>query len=389
VYTGSVLQAEDGYHIFYTGHNPHQGANGKYIQCVMHAVSSDLNHWVKLPEDTFYAPEGYERSDFRDPYVYYSAKDGRYHMLLCARPAEGDAVRKGVTLRLCSENLKEWRIDRVIYAPKKFHSHECPDLFEINGWWYLIFSEYSEKNTTCYRMSRSPEGPWSKPHCDTLEGRAYYAAKTASDGENRYLFGWVPTRQENKDNKPWMWGGNLLVHQLVQNPDGTLGVRIPEPLDRQLTPARPLTPSNRTVEAPHSTEAVTLLTQAPAVYKLSADCQVIGEQCDTFGILVGRDEEADASYGFTVDLSEGTAYVNTFPCFPQYSFDTFQLRRPVERGSSFTLELLADHDIYSLYINHNTALSVRLCSPQGTGVALYASHAAVEFSNIRLSAVTW
>ncbi len=56
---------------------------------------------------------------------------------------------------------------------------------------------------------------------------AFYAAKTASDGKNRFIFGWNPTRSDNKDNGGWNWGGNLVVHQVVQQPNGELAVRVP------------------------------------------------------------------------------------------------------------------------------------------------------------------
>ncbi|MBA7573404.1 hypothetical protein ES708_15200 [subsurface metagenome] len=58
VATGCVVEAEDRYHIFYTGHNPHFPQRGKPQQAVMHAVSDDLLHWQKIPEHTFYALPG-------------------------------------------------------------------------------------------------------------------------------------------------------------------------------------------------------------------------------------------------------------------------------------------------------------------------------------------
>src|SRR5690348_7071028 len=39
VFTGSVMEADGRYHIFYTGHNPHLRQQGKPEQAVMHAVS--------------------------------------------------------------------------------------------------------------------------------------------------------------------------------------------------------------------------------------------------------------------------------------------------------------------------------------------------------------
>ena len=44
VFTGSVIEGEGSYHIFYTGHNPYYRKQGKPEQGVMHAVSDDLLH---------------------------------------------------------------------------------------------------------------------------------------------------------------------------------------------------------------------------------------------------------------------------------------------------------------------------------------------------------
>ena len=67
-------------------------------------------------------------------------------------------------------------------------------------------------------MSRSLKGPWIAPENDTFDGRAYYAAKTAFDGKRRFAFGWLATREDRKDYNSWNWGGNLVVHEVVERP---------------------------------------------------------------------------------------------------------------------------------------------------------------------------
>src|ERR1041384_6402821 len=90
VFTGCVLSAGGTNHIFYTGHNPHLRRAAKPEQAVMHAVSDDLTHWTKLPEDTFFAPaEGYEPHDWRDPFVFWNEEKDEWQMLLAARTQVG------------------------------------------------------------------------------------------------------------------------------------------------------------------------------------------------------------------------------------------------------------------------------------------------------------
>jgi beta-fructofuranosidase len=113
-------------------------------------------------------------------------------------------------------------------------------------------------------MALSPSGPWLPPPVDTFDGRAFYAAKTtaggssASDSERRFLFGWNPTRQDETDAGAWQWGGNLIVHELWQQTNGTLAVREPE-----------------SVTAAHDYPQPVTLT--PAL----GECDVEGDSCDS------------------------------------------------------------------------------------------------------------
>lgn len=238
IFTGSVLRGPDGYHIFYTGHNPHFRQQGRPQEAVLHAVSPDLIHWTKRPQDALFAdPARYEVDDFRDPFVYRNQALDRYEMLLVSR-MRGAGPQGGFTARYVSDDLTRWQDAGALYAPGRYHTHECPDLFQIGDWWYLIFSEYSDRSLTRYVMGHSPEGPWIQPEDDAFDGRAFYAAKTASDGQNRYLFGWVPTREGESDRGAWQWGGSLNIHRLVQRPDGTLGCALPDTLARWPLAAR-------------------------------------------------------------------------------------------------------------------------------------------------------
>ncbi|MDT3386157.1 MAG: DUF4975 domain-containing protein, partial [Bacteroidota bacterium] len=117
--------------------------------------------------------------------------------------------------------------------------YECPDIFKMGDWWYLI---YSEKHAAVRRVqyfkgktldelkscTAYDAGHWPDNHEGFLDSRGLYAGKTASDGTNRYLWGWCPTRAGEDNiavgaypNEP-EWGGNLVAYQLIQHDDGTL-----------------------------------------------------------------------------------------------------------------------------------------------------------------------
>ncbi len=229
VFTGSAIRAQEKYHIFYTGHNPHLQEKGKPLEGIMHAVSGDMKAWKKLPEQTFFAPSGgLEMNDWRDPFVFWNEESHEYNMLVAARFKKGIPRRRGLTAICTSKDLVKWETGESFYAPGLYYTHECPDLFKMGDWWYLLFSEFTDQTKTRYRMSRSLKGPWIIPARDDFDGHAFYAAKTASDGHKRFLFGWNPTRSEAKDSGDWNWGGNLVVHEIHQESNGELSVRVPD-----------------------------------------------------------------------------------------------------------------------------------------------------------------
>ena len=112
----------------------------------MHATSTDLVTWQKVPGDTFFAPvDGYEPHDWRDPFVFWNEEAGEFWMLLAARLKDGPSRRRGCTALCTSTDLRTWRVAEPLYAPGLYFTHECPDLFRMGDWWYLLFSEFTER----------------------------------------------------------------------------------------------------------------------------------------------------------------------------------------------------------------------------------------------------
>jgi len=242
VFTGCVIEHNGIFHIFYTGHNHHLAKIGRPQQGVLHATSPDLKVWTKDPDFAFFAPteNGYERDDWRDPFVFWDDEAEVWGMLLAARKTTGPARTRGCTAYATSPDLKTWTVQEPLWAPDQFFTHECPDLFKMGDWWYLVFSEFSDRKQTRYRMARNPHGPWITPADDALDTRAWYAAKSASDGRRRFFFGWLATRDGEKDDGGYQWGGNLVVHEVVQRPDGTLAAHIPDTVAAAFNTPQPL-----------------------------------------------------------------------------------------------------------------------------------------------------
>jgi len=192
VFTGCCIKLGDKFVIYYTGHNPHLRRQGFPEQKILRATSDDLLHWEKDKDFVFEAPDYLEMHDFRDPFVYFDEEKQLYCMLIAARHKNNDATaHKGVTLVAHSKNGYDWELSKQdFYSPHAYFTHECPDLFKMGDWWYLVFSEFTDKILTKYRMAKSPNGPWITPKVDDFDGHAFYAAKSATDGKRRIMFDW-------------------------------------------------------------------------------------------------------------------------------------------------------------------------------------------------------
>jgi beta-fructofuranosidase len=396
VFTGSVIEASGRHHIFYTGHNPHFRRQGKPEQAVMHAVSDDLLRWRKLPEDTFYAPEAdYEPHDWRDPFVFRNEEAGEYWMLLAARLKSGPSRRRGCIALCASRDLEHWEVRPPFWAPGLYFTHECPDLFRMGDWWYLLYSTFSERHVTHYRMGRSLQGPWQAPENDSFDGRAYYAAKSASDGRRRFLFGWNATRQEERDDGPWQWGGSLVVHEIVQEPDGSLSVTAPESINRVFAQPVPLRLEPALGSAEIGGNAAAL--DAPEGF----GCATAGpmpEQCRIeatlqfdrgargCGLMLRASEDLEAAYYVRLEPGRNRLVFDSWPRPGDVPF-WIGLERPLELrpGQPLTLQVFVDGTVCEVYAAGKIAMSTRLYNLPSGQWGVFVNEGAARFSDLSLA----
>lgn len=379
VFTGSVIRALGKYHIFYTGHNPYLKEAGKPVEAILHATSDDMLHWQKARGEALYAPEGYERDDLRDPFVF--EEGGRFRMAVCARKNAGPSAFRGVTALYESKDLKNWSFQGNLWEPGLYYAHECPDLFHWGDWWYLIYSEFTDRTLTRYRMAKSLTGPWIAPRDDAFDGRAFYAAKTASDGAHRYLFGWVPTRDKNWDNGGWEWGGALNVHELSQRDDGTLGVRMPESVCRAWVPFRERRGPDE-LSRPDGRALSEIADRLPETFRIDADI-TLSDGCDRAGIILRYRADTGEGYFFALSARGDTLSFGR----PDVVMSYQGLERPASLvpGERRRLTILADGGICTAYLEGGVALSARMCAPHGDSLALFADGGSARFENIRIS----
>lgn len=138
-YSGSAFVIDDTIHYFYTGNikyfdredydyiNSGRGSN------TITFTSQDGHHFSE--KQLLFGTEEYPKdmsNHVRDPKVF--CHGDTYYMVLGAR----DRQSKGMVLLYQSKDLKNWTFEKRITTKEPFgYMWECPDLFEIDGQWFL------------------------------------------------------------------------------------------------------------------------------------------------------------------------------------------------------------------------------------------------------------
>ncbi|MHB8629429.1 MAG: family 43 glycosylhydrolase [Aggregatilineales bacterium] len=394
VFTGCVIENEGLFHIYYTGHNPHLRRNGQPEQAIMHATSPDLIKWTKDPANPILFADSrlYELHDWRDPFVFWNADAGQYWMLLAARVKQGPDNRRGCTALVISKDLLHWEICEPLWAPSLYYTHECPDLFHTGGWWYLIYSTFSERHITHYRLSRTLIGPWLAPENDSFDGRAFYAAKTASDGQRRFAFGWDPTRTDEKDTGSWNWGGSLVVHEISQESDGSLSVHLPNEIAGQFSIALPTRFEPQIGQWETNEHDLKAYAADSFAYCrlgiISPSCHLatdvsFSETTRSCGVIFGSD---DLNTYYQIRLEPGRNRV-VFDRWPRPGDEPFMLERPISlpTGRPITLSVLKEGNIIVVYIDNQVALTARCYTPVGGNCGIFVNEGEAKFAHTRLT----
>lgn len=400
-YTGSVIKDKNGiYHAFYTAYNEAITIDGKSIQSVMQAVGPDPEH-LETMEDFRLVSDGrtYEEFDWRDPFVFWNEDEQCYFMLVTTRIKNGGALRGGCIALCRSDDLISWSYEEPFYSPGMYITMECPEIFKMGPYWYLVFSTFSDRFATHYRISDSWKGPWKIPENDTFDSRADYAIKTASDGEKRFAFGWIASKYGEKDFGPWEWGGTMVFHEIVQNKEtGELGMR--------MIPAAGDLFSRENVQAPLTTyncratkdgEKITIESDTlgcamypveESSFMLEVDIHV--EQAAEFGVALHTDEGLERGYFLRMNTRNGQMawdmWPRTEPGKYQWQIEgdvPYQVEtvRNLPKGSDFHLQIIREDDICVVYLNDTVALSTRMYDHKGGYAGIYVLQGSVEANN--------
>ena len=382
--TGSVVKVGSTYYFYYTGHNDIYQAQGLQAEeGVMYATSTDLKNWAKQPGFDMLAPAGYDANNFRDPYVFMNSAANEYWMLVAAKH-NGQAVIALFTSPDPSTN--HWTLKQDLYtATTNGGLLECPQLFQVGSRWYLLYSDQDNGNVH-YRMASSVSGPFQTPGQDVLDGAFFYGAKAASDGTNAYLFGWNYRKDGATDYGGKIWGGNLVVHQLAQNSDGTLSAINPQAQSKLFAAAIGLKQADITSASNSGSDYVV---QAGGTVHFA----LINGQKKITTTISGLTGTNDAGFVFgwarpgsgdyyKVRFKTGVVYIMKIQGPNEYLDASIPYK--VSANGDITVEMLIDNSSFVVNINGSSSLTGRSYWLPNAQWGVYAAGGNVTFKQLSL-----
>lgn len=386
--TGSLVKVGNTYYYYYTGHNGIASfLSQNPRESVLLATSTDMKSWTKVKNFKITAPVGYRDYDFRDPHVFYNSEDGKYWMLVSTQTSSG----KAVILKFTTTNPESgnWATEAPLYitnATENYLMMECPDIFKMGNYWYLIFSEnWSDNIGTHYRISSSSNGPWTKPTNDRLDGSYLYAAKTASDGTSRYLFGWTARRVPESNTGGKEWAGNLVTHQLLQNTDGTLAVKQPQSIASVFPQNTDLKIEQKSGTVNQNINSVTLGNNSKAMFtNLNAANQITLDlklgNSGSVGLVFAQD--ATSRNGVKIAFEPQNNRLAAYLVNNDIEDVINQIPLVFDTNHNYRIIITISNDVCTLYIDDKIAFTNRIYNVNGKKWSIFSGNNSPVFSNI-------
>lgn len=389
--TGSFIKDVNGiYHCFYTGHNGNAKEEGLlHNEVVRHATSLDQKTWQKDEDFLLY---GYE-DDFRDPYVYFDSVDNCYYMLVTTRDyASGasPAVIRRFTATSLDATSDEWQFkDNFFVNDDGDYNMECPSFVELNGFYYLAYSEQGNNRVTHYRYKTSHDGEWQKFERDSIDASGFYAGRLEKADDKLYAFAWC-ARLSGGTGGGFDWGGNLVSHEVVQKENGELCAVMPEGYKQFFSNKVNYQTADGTDIADLTFEngkfqAVGVQELSDNVTRIEFDITV-GGTSGNFGLTFGIDGDYNNRLGsavmaFDLDDNSLTCY-NGVSSILRYGSPLATVNYAFEQGTNYTVDVIVDGEVVSVYLNGEVALTARITDMPGSNFAFYSNGAKAELKGI-------
>ncbi len=398
--TGSFIKDNNGlYHAFYTGHNDKAGDEGlQHTEVIRHATSTDQKEWVKDEDFKLYGDsdgKDYTKNDFRDPYVYWDSVDNCYYMLITTR--EKTDTEKAVIKRYSAESLSatsaEWTDEGNFFENDEgTYNMECPSYIELNGYYYLAYSEQGDNRVTHYRYRTTHDGEWQKFERDSIDSAGFYAGRLEKAGDKLYAFAWC-ARLSGGSSGGFDWGGSLVTHEIHQDPaTGELSAVIPQnykdffnhKMDYNSVGGGKIEGyefDGQKFEA-HGVQ------QLPEnVVRVSFNIQSNDLKGD-FGLSFGLDGNYNNRLGSAViafdPVQNQIVCYNGVSSILRYGAPLTSVAFTFEKDKSYAADVIIDGEVVTLYLGGEVALTARITEMVQNNFAFYSNGAQAKIQDINI-----
>jgi hypothetical protein len=377
--TGSVIAEGDKFYAFYSTRFIE---NGHGVEQLSYAISNDggITYEKQKPNPFFRAPDDCHPSQFRDPKVFKD-KDGTFHLFISGYKKDPVVGGQGGYLaHLVSSDLKNWKeIDPVITGQGA--TPECSDYFEWNGWYYLTFGVHLD---THYVRSRSPYGPWEWPEAQSLIERWANVYKTAPfNGDRRIAVAFLGGKWNDKDSDGPVFGGNILLRELVQAKDGSLYTKfLPEVMPDMSPMATPairidnaegvaLKNGSLTIDASDGINIATL-PDMPVNYRLSLTIEP-KTNYDEIGLFLKATDKHHRGYKLELNSNKRLVLLHNTLIEGVTGLD-----------KAAKVDIIVKDDIIDVNINGERSIINRLSEQKGENVFFFAKNGKAAFKDIKV-----
>jgi beta-fructofuranosidase len=194
IWTGSVVERDGRYYWFYTAINQRDR-----VQRIGLATSTDLVDWERHHGNPILEadPRWYEKAEpgsrhweaCRDPWVIAYPSDGTWWKFFTGRSNYGPSDSRGVIGCARSSDLVHWEQLPPVTEPGEFGELEVPQVFALDGRWYMLFCTAKHSATRLAR--RGLDSDWFGTHylvADALTGPYNLLTDDALVGDEQGTF---------------------------------------------------------------------------------------------------------------------------------------------------------------------------------------------------------
>lgn len=366
--TGSLLFESGLYYAFYSVRMYDRSKDAKLTW----ATSTDGIHFTKSEAVIPLSPR-YRLRSVRDPEVFKDGA-GTFHMLVTTAVQDGDAMR-GCLAHLTSPDLKSWHEEEPFIVPGYNDEPECPNLFEWNGWYYLLFSNHGVAR---YRFAESLTGPWIRPESDLLDCPQYRVPKTAAfPGGRRRLAAGFQVKQG--------YGGQLVWREMVQREDGTLGMKFVEEFTKAIS--RSAVPLERErFSLPH-TNGFSEVALGPMPEQFWMECTVLpASPQSNYGFSIGCSENLTAGWDIRFEPGMRKIGVHSMSSRSWEQNEEASIYAVADLEKPVKVEAMVGKDFVDLCINGSRTL-ISSIEPFGRNFRFFSQFGATTFDNVAIYSV--